>query len=336
MSNLGYGKKKLLPFVKGHMGGNEIILLDGHQVPKGKEIEYAVSTLESPNVRGHQAGLIYELKGQNQIKAKIVDVTDKDFISICGGLTQVLGKALVETDFADRFDIRIKEPVTKVFLETDAGIAPLEIENNEGITRRTRTTMNSFIEECYKLGIESVKSEGVKAIRVGEALVVNEKEIKEKYPEANFEEMDEFTLKILREIQSCFVDKVYSEKREELKEKYSNANEETKGCTFSLYDLNPELNGDARVIFPHYIPTGHIEPTCGTGTVAVGIAMLKKGEIKGRDGEFELLFESGGDTNSIGGPDLTRLKLAINNGKVTDAHFSHSLVEILATGRVWV
>jgi len=326
----------IVDFVKGHMGGNEIILLDGHQVPKGKEIECAVKALESPSIGGHQAGLFYKSEGKNQIKVKIISVTGKDFISMCGGLTQVLGKALVETDFANRFDITTKEPVTKVFLETDAGMTPLEIENHEGTVRRTKTTMNSFVEECYKLGVETIKLDDIEAVRVGEVLAINAKEIKREYSDASFEELDEFTLKILRKIQSCFVDKVYSEKKEELKKQYPNANKEMRGCTFSLYDLNPEHNGDARVIFPHYIPTGHIEPSCGTGTVAVGIAMLEMGEIEGKDGEIELLFESGGDARSIGGPDLTHLKLTINNGRVTNAHFSHSLVEILAAGKVWI
>ena len=84
------------------------------------------------------------------------------------------------------------------------------------------------------------------------------------------------------------------------------------------------------------ITTGHIEPTCGTGTVAVGIAMVESGKLEGNSEEIELSFESGETSSAIGGPDVTKLKLLVKDGRVIDAYFSHSLAEILATGKLWI
>jgi len=63
---------------------------------------------------------------------------------------------------------------------------------------------------------------------------------------------------------------------------------------------------------------------------------LKNGEVGGEKDEIELSFESGGNSSAIGGPDLTRLQLTVRDGKVVEASFSHSLVEILATGQLWI
>jgi len=49
-------------FIKGHMGGNEIVLLYGHEIPKDRELEVSLSVLAPPYVRGHQAGLLTTLK----------------------------------------------------------------------------------------------------------------------------------------------------------------------------------------------------------------------------------------------------------------------------------
>ena len=49
-----------IDFIKGHMVGNEIILLYGCQLPNGKEIEVALQVLGPPNIKGDQAGLFYK------------------------------------------------------------------------------------------------------------------------------------------------------------------------------------------------------------------------------------------------------------------------------------
>ena len=79
------------------------------------------------------------------------------------------------------------------------------------------------------------------------------------------------------------------------------------------------------------------EEACGTGTTAVGVAMLENGELNVNDGAAEILFEVG-SKSIVGKPQQveTRLKMRIDNGKVVDAEFSHSLIEIIACGEVYI
>ncbi len=300
------------------MGGNEILLLDGCQIAKGKELEVGLSALNAPNIRGHQAGLLYKSERNAPLKARIVDAASRGFIAVCGGFTQVLGRALVETDLSEKLDVEVTEPVTQVVLQTDAGPIPIEVRSNNGRVERVDTNMKSFVVECYELGIQAIKVNGVKAMRVGKFLVLNADEITRQYPEIGFEILDNKTLTILKKLQDAFDGHRYLKQR---------------NADLALYDLDP-LNptNSGRVIFPHRISIGSIEPACGTGTVAVGIAMVEQEEVELSDGALELYFESGGDISTIGGPQVTTLKLHIKAGKVVDAGFSHSLVEILAMG----
>jgi len=311
----------MISFVKGHMGGNEIILLSGDQIPKGKEISWSLLALLPPGIRGHQTGLFYRLKYKNRVKVKIVSVSGKNFISSCGGLTQVFGKALLETNFNEFLGLEIHNPITEVFLETDAGVVPIKIEYQNGNVTRVTTSMKPFIKECYRLGTRSTEVANINAIKVGRVLVVNSEQIVTQYPDTNFEKIDKLTLQTLWKIHKDFLEKEYPNR--------------TSG-DFAVYDLNPTGNGNGRVIFPHYIPEGHIEPACGTGTIAVGIAMVENGDIKTDTGEAEISFESGGSPFMIGGPDLTKVELKIKNKRVIEGSFSHSVVDILATGKIWI
>ncbi|HIH97661.1 MAG TPA: hypothetical protein HA346_01440 [Thermoplasmata archaeon] len=107
---------KEIDFVKGHMGGNEIILLFGEQVSKDmskKEIiGKTVPILNHPNIYGDQAAVLYRIKGENTIKPKIVDRSMREYVPMCGGFTQVFGKALMETDLANHLGIEMNEGST--------------------------------------------------------------------------------------------------------------------------------------------------------------------------------------------------------------------------------
>lgn len=310
--------RETLGFIKGHMGGNEILLLDGHQIAKGRELEVGLFSLNAPNIRGHQAGLLYKSESNAPLKVRIVDAASRGFITACGGFTQVFGKALIETDLSEKLDVEITEPVTQVALETDAGSVLVEVRSNNGRVERVDTNMKSFIVECYELGIQAIRVNSVKAMRVGKFLAVNADDIKRRYPEIGFENLEDKTLRILKKLQDAFDSHRYLKRR---------------NADFALYDLDPlNTTNSGRVIFPHRISADSIEPACGTGTVAVGIAMVERGEVELSDGSVELFFESGGDVSSIGGPEVTTLKLQIKAGKVVDASFSHSLIEILAVG----
>ena len=308
-----------LNFIKGHMGGNEIILLIGEQIPKGRELEVGLLALNAPNIRGHQAGLLYNSHSDGYVKVKIVDHASGGFISACGGLTQVFGKALIETDLAEELGIEITEPVTDATLETDVGPVQIKIQITNGSSREVLTNMKSFVDECYESGVQSIIIDNlVKAVKVGKCLVININDLRAVFSERNFSKINRETSEILATLQRQFDSEGYLHSR---------------NGDFSLYDLSPSRPGnDGRAIFPHRISGDSIEPACGTGTVAIGIAMVERGEIEQSDTALQLSFESGGDIYGIGGPNSTSLGLQIRKGKVVDASFSHSLVEILATG----
>jgi len=314
-------KKDGLTFVKGHMGGNEIILLQGTQVPQGKEVDWALALLNPPHIRGHQVGLLYEGPEANQIKAKIVSVSKKDFVSSCGGLTQVLGKAIFEENLGEYLDLQIHFPIAELVLETDAGPVVIVADCVDGTAKTITTNMTPFVNECYELGTWPMEVAGIRVTKVGKVLVAAAEEIKRRFPHVDLERIDEPTLEVLWQIHQEFLRKSHPDWR---------------SGDFAIYDLSPTRNADGRVIFPHHIPEGHIEPACGTGTVAIGIAIAERGKVLPRNGTAELTFASGGSSSEIGGPDLTKLWLTIKDGKVTDASFSHNAIEILATGRIWL
>lgn len=312
--------RKKVRFVKGSMGGNQVLLLDGRKIPEDRELEKALEALEPLRLGGHQAGVLYEGEKENAIEAAIVTITGQTYISMCGGLTQILGKALVEDTFLDDFNLAVTEPETEITLRTNSGPVGISAEIKKGEVLEVRTSMDSFVDECYEIGVNQITTEGVKSYKVGDAHCVEVDEIYEEYPEADLEEIDESTLNILRSMQRDYLDQFYPD---------------TSGMTFSVYDRNPLRSGDVRVIFPHQVVTGHIEPSCGTGTTAIGLAMVEKGHLPG-DGTATLVAESGGGIDCIGGPEETTLDLEIGSGRVKSASFSHSLVEILATGHLWL
>jgi len=321
-----------IDFIKAHAGWDEIVFLYGNQVLAGKELEVGLSLLKRPSLRGTEVGILYDPEEGGDIKVKIVDATSNDFISMCGGLTQALGKAVVETDIGRRYKIKIREPVTELLLETEAGLVPIRVDVSNGMARKITTNMQSYVKECYRHGVRGVKAGNINAVGVGfsppqmEFLVLNVDKLKKEYPEVNFWGKDRFDLDVLKELYEYFIEE------ESLEESFLYG---------ALYDMHPEDDGDARVIF-RFLPTMYYqeedyEEACGTGTTAVGVAMLENGELNVNDGVAEILFEVG--SKSIVGKlqqVKTRLKMRIDNGKVVDAEFSHSLIEIIACGEVHI
>lgn len=314
--------RKELSFIKGHMGGNEILLLSGDTIEEGREIDLALQAFHPPSIRGHEAGFLYRGDGNNNLKVKIVGGISKRFISSCGGLTQVLGKAIIETDLQQEFGLHVTEPMTTVTLETDAGELTIKIESLAGKVGEVLSNMTPFIEECYKLGIRPIEVANTHAMRIGKFLVANADDIRRAHPDVNFEDIDTATLHVLKSMQEAFDRQGYQD--------WPNAD-------FAIYDLKPvTASHTGRVIFPHAISEDRIEPACGTGTLAIGIALIESGELEEPKESLQLAFESGGTPSSIGGPDLTKLQLTVRDGKVVEANFSHSLVQILATGQLWI
>ncbi len=311
-----------LDFVRGHMGGNLIILLRGDQVPIGSELQTAVKLLGPNYLSAHEAGILYPTDKSGQIEVKIAEASLPSFISACGGLTQVLGAALVETELGVLFGVNKDAPVTEVTLYTDGGQVGLTIDSHEQKELRIKTDMQSFVNETYDRGVGFLQHKGVNVIKAGKFMVINAVHFKEVYPNADFRRWDSKTRQALLEIQHEF-----QEKTGEIEP------------NVAVYDWNTQYGGHLRVVFPHSVETEYIEPSCGTGSVALGIAVLASGELKNlkdlspdQNGCLLLNIESGGGIE-LGGPEVTALEMKIDRGVVKTAAFSHSRVEITSVGQ---
>ncbi|MBW6463684.1 MAG: hypothetical protein SCJ94_04235 [Bacillota bacterium] len=307
-----------LDFVRGHMGGNLIILLRGDQVPVGRELDAAVKLMGANYLYAHEAGILYSTEKPGQIEVKIAEPTVPCFISACGGFTQVLGAALIETDLGDLFGLNREISPAEVVLHTDCGPTALSIEFKDGKAVRIRTNMECFVTECYERGVGKMRINELEVLRAGKFLVINAESFRQVYQYADFNNWNGKTRKALLDIQDQFMS--------ETGEIEPNV---------AVYDWQPERKGQMRVVFPHYVQDEFFEPSCGTGSVALGLAALAADELKditvGENGWLTLDIESGGGIE-LGGPDLTTLEMKIENNQVKSAVFSHSRVEITAVG----
>ncbi|MGI6709063.1 conserved hypothetical protein [anaerobic digester metagenome] len=307
-----------LDFVKGHMGGNTIIFLNGAQIPKGRELEISLELLKKRYLGGDESTILYPPQGEGDLKVKISEPASGEFIGACGGMTQVLGKVLFETPVGASLGITARKPVTPVILETDNGLTEIEVSFSESRVEKVVTDMTSFVRKCYQHGVHPMEICGVKVMRVGEFMAVNGDRIKDVCPAADVEKLDAETRRILINVQKEFM--------EQTKEPYN----------ITLYDWHPCYSGDLRAVFPHRIPD-LIETSCGTGTVVLALAILESGEMDLSKLPFKescrIRVECGGGADLIG-EDITELTFILKDNKIENAYFTHNNVELTAQG--WV
>jgi len=306
----------LLDYMKGHMGGNTIAFLLGEQLPEGREIPVAQAVLPATCLACHEAGLLYPPREGGQLKVKIVEPGNPGYITACGGLTQVLGKALVETSLGRNFGIEPKEPGMEVLLETDAGLLKLEMQVQGGKALRVISDLTLFAKECYRMGVYPLDLRGIRVMRVGKFLVVAGEDLGRRHPELDYAALDGGTRRELEALQNDF-----------------QAQTGLSCHDYTFYDRKAGAGADVRAVFPHHIEGGWIEPACGTGSVALGLALSEKGEAPARDGTFRVTLETGGGPR-LGGPDLTLLDLIYAGGQLQEARFSHSFIQITSVGQV--
>jgi len=325
--------RRKIDFVKTHAGWDEVIFLHGAQVPEEEELKVGLSLLRRPSLRGTEVGILYEPETSGDIKVKILDITTNSYIDMCGGLTQALGKAVIETDIGERYGIEVEKPKTRFTLETEAGLFPISVDVTNNVATKITTNMRAYVEKRYRHGVRGMRVRGVDVINVGiepsrmEWLIFNVDDLKRRYPEVDFWGKDRSALDVLKGLYEAFIE------------------EQNLGKSFlygALYDTHPEGRGDARFVFrflpsmyaPYYQGKGY-EEACGTGTIAVGIAMVENSGIQ--DSEREVLFELGSGRLIHNSQQVfTELGMTVKKGRVVDAEFSHSLVEVVACGQVYV
>jgi hypothetical protein len=315
-----------IDFVKGHCGWDILTLLVGEHVPDGKEIETALKIFNPPVSGGIEVGFMYPRKGEEDIRLRIIDSTHKTWIPMCGGMSQVIGKAVVETFVRERFGIKISSPGTTINLLTDSGMVPLEIEIKDNKAVKVTTVMSDYCSYLYGEGVQPVEVMGINAMRVGYFLVINIEALEWKYPGVEFAQRSPGPHQdIIRQILINYM------KQEKI----------TDGVFSMLYDLRPEGKGHAR-LFPRFYDktesTASIpwEFQCGTGTIAAGLAMAELGELPFKGNEGTIVYEWGSQrlTPDPYGMRTSELKLGLQNNRAVIAGFSHSVIEILCEGKL--
>ena len=306
-----------IPFIKGHMGGNTIALLPGADFPEEGLLGNVLLALKDTHLGCHEAGLVYPPSRPGRLPLKIVGRSSRKFITACGGLTQVLGAGIGSGMLAEVMGFGPSGP-SRVVLETEAGEVPLSVEVTDGAVR-AETDMTPFLEEIRRSGVEEIRLEGTRAVRAGKFLVVCADDLLECFGTGDIVALAPGVRLALTEIQSQFL------------ARYPQAS-----LDFAVYDLHPERPGNiGRLVFPHWLPEGHVEPACGTGTIAVCAVLAflgKLSESAASDG-LEVRFESGGGPE-LGGPDTTTAIMKLADGGIESIRFSHSLVELVSRGKV--
>ncbi len=304
-----------IPFVKGHMGGNEIILLNRADLPRKRELESGLDLLSSPHIGGDQLGLLYRGGGESKLGVKIIDINSRDYLPVCGGLTQVFGRAYGELDLGQLLGLDLPAELDRIDLEMEVGEFPILLDRSD-TGGKVVSVMDSFLDVIYEKGVEEGELAGVRSFRVGHFLVTFAEEVIAEYPEASFDPIDESTAELLNKLQERFP-VVF--------------NADGVNRDFAVVGRSEEPGKDGELIFPHNLSEGLVEQSCGSGTVAAVVAMVEEGKVSGT-GSLSLEFAAGGKERTIGGPETTGVKLVLDGRAVEEISFSHSLVEVLARG----
>lgn len=301
-------------------------LLPEGQIPPGQELEAALKIVDAPINGGLEVGFLGAGANSGEITLRMMDSTSRDWLSMCGGMTQVVGKALVETFFRDRFNVDVSSPQIVIRLLTRAGVIPIEIAVCNGKAVRITSVMDDYAAHLYQEGVENITLCGCRFLRVGEFIIMQVSQLKAPQAELDFTRRDEGPhLDFINDILKEYMHRVGAQF----------------GVSGMMYDQHPQGPGQFR-IYPRFysrdLSAAKIpyEFQCGTGTVAVGIAITHSGQIPFQGDRGSLIFEWGNQavTPDPYGIRTSQLDVCLNGGRINRASFSHSVVEILQEGRI--
>lgn len=317
-----------LSFVRGHCGWDVVTLLLGSEIPAGRELEIAQRVLDVPFDGGIESGILDPGDAPGDVRLRITDLLTRDWLPMCGGMSQVIGKALVETSLREHFRIDPAAAVVRVRLQTGRCDIPVAVEVTDGKATRVTTTMDSYAAHAYATGVEHVSFAGVRATRVAEFLVIDLANLEAVHPGVDFTRRDPGP-------HLAIVNGVLEAYRRQLGG--------VPGVVSMLYDARPEGPGDLRA-FPRFYGADdtasrmRYEFQCGTGTVAIAVALAHARRLPGtgRDRSFLLEWGSQRTTPDPYGIRTSRVELALEGERVTRIDFEHSVIEILAEGTLQV
>jgi hypothetical protein len=312
-------------FVKGHCGWDTVTLVPEGQIPPEQELACALKIVSAPIDGGLEVGFLGFGKHPYELSLRMVSSTARDWIAMCGGMTQVIGKALIETFLRGHFGIDATKPRLSFDLQTLSGRIPIGIETEGGKVVGVTTMMDRYLDHAYERGIEPMRLLDVPLLRVGEYAVLDLMDLEAAHPALDFTQRDFGpALDIVHQILRAFADHMG-----------------TKGVVGMMFDERPEGPGHFRV-FPRFysedLAAARLpwEFQCGTGSIAVAIALATHDRLPSQAAEGDVIFEWGSyaATPDPYGIRTSRLQLEMNEARLTKAAFSHSVIEILAEGRL--
>src|SRR5262249_61658347 len=128
--------------------------------------------LDVPVACGIECGLLGPTPTPNDIRLRITDTSTRQWASMCGGMTQVIGKALIESQLREYFRIDCAAPVVNVRLITDACVIPLTIEVSAGKAARATSHRASYLELPSSIAVPPVEWRGWPPRACGEYISV--------------------------------------------------------------------------------------------------------------------------------------------------------------------
>ena len=315
-------------FVRGHCGWDVVTLLLGKEIPEERQLATALAVIDDPVNGGIEAGILEPGDAPGDIRVRITDGLTRRWLTMCGGMTQVIGKALVETSLREHFAIDAAVPQVRVRLFTGACVIPISVDVREGRAYAVTTDMSTYAELLYSIGIEPVGLCGVEALHVGEYLVVRLSALEKAHPGIDFTRRDP----------GPHLDIVNG-----VLEAYRHYLGGPPGSCAMLYDDRPEGPGQFR-IFPRFSGQEDTaarlpyEFQCGTGTIALVLALAHTRELPFSEGHGTIVIEWGSlrSTPDPYGIRTSRVDIELRAGRVAGAAFSHSVVEIVAEGTIWM
>ena len=183
--------------------------------------------------------------------------------------------------------------------------------------------MDCYLRHINSLGVESLVLHDVPLQRIGKYAVIDIRDLEARFPKLNFLRRDPGPhLDVVHTILHAFRERMH-----------------LRGVNGMLYDDRAEGPGMFRV-FPRFysddLTAARIpwEFQCGTGGIAVTVALINAGRLPLSPLEKEITLEWGSmrTTPDPYGIRTSTIKLEVIDRVPAKASFSHSVVEILAEG----
>lgn len=315
-----------LYYLKGHCGWDMLSLMLAEQIPEAEQLDTARRALDLPVEGGIEVGLLGRTGTPSDISLRVVDCSTRQWVAMCGGMTQVIGKALVETGLRDYFSIDTAAPRVCVRLITDSCVIPITIEISAEKVTRVTSHMDSYLDLTYSIGVRALELCGISALEAGEYLLVGVQQLEAAHAGIDFTRRDP----------GPHLDIV-----NQLLRQYAAIQAIPAPVAAILYDDRPEGPGQFRV-FPRFLNHAAAripyEFQCGTGSIAAVAALAHLGILPFAGDRGELLLEWGSQrtTPDPYGIRVSRMQVVRDGNRLTSASFSHSIIEIVQEGRVWI